>query len=295
MCGKSGVEEELAMRRTQSGLVALSLAAGLGLVYGAMASDEPPRPATREAGPGRPRGRLELIDRMINELALSDAQTQGVRDLWAQRTERIRSAGPDQAKRLEAAQWFIAEARKVLTEVQTRKFDAMQLGQLRQRLDLSDEQVEKILALGPQFRQRLDDAAGDATKRREAWTWYEQQVRALLTDEQTKRYDELAGMGRDRVSLVGLVRIDQEVWNLGLSEEQRAKIRDLQAARDKQVKAAFTTFEESLKGVLRADQMERLEQRLKQPPAGGEMRPPGGGHRSGGPGRGTRGGDGPGR
>lgn len=256
--------------------LAVSLAGGLQ-AWG----QPPPRPGGSDGGQ-RPQVRRDLLDRIINEVGLSDEQLTQVKALDVKRQERLRVAGDDADQRREALTWFQGEVRKLLTPEQWPKFDALLprrhdgrsdfAGPLAGRLGLSAPQVEKIKALAPALKEKLDAAAGDSVKRREAWDWYQTQVRAILTDEQRARYDEQIRNLRERVDVQGLLRVDWAMRGLELTPEQIRRVEELRVRRDRRMKEAFDAFQEALKGVLTAEQMETLERRLKQTP---RLRPPG--------------------
>ena len=252
------------MRRAAIGVAVLAVGlagAGMAVAQEAPGAAERPRPA--------------LIDRLINELALTQDQVAKVKDLEAQRRERLQAAGRDAAKRREVTTWFQTEVRKLLTDEQAKKYDSLTIfrpegqrgefvSQWRERLGLTADQVEKISALGPVFRQKLQEAGEDREKRREVWQWYQNEIRSLLTEEQRKKYDAAVTALRERVALQGLAQTDWALRGLELNEEQRKKVGDLQKARDEKVKAAYDAYKQGLKGVLTPEQMKKFEENLRR-------------------------------
>ena len=252
----------------------------LALVLGVVAS----LPA-QQAGPGRPdRPRRSLLDRLTNELALTDDQIAKIKDLEAQRRERMRAAGDDREQRREVMAWFRNEVRKVLTEEQAKKFDNLFrrrrrggrdfIARWKEQLGLTEDQVNKIRALAPLLRQRLQEAGRDPAKRREVWQWYQNEIRGILTEEQRAKYDAAVSRLRKRLATVGLIRIDWALRGLDLTEEQRSKLARLRSEREKKVRAAYEAFRNSLKDVLTAEQLKKFEENLKRmrrPPKPGIM------------------------
>jgi len=271
------------MRRTVIGAMAL----GLALLAAEVALSGGP-------GPGGQPGqgvRRSMLDRLTNQLGLNEDQVAKVKDLDAQRRERVRAAGDNREKRREAMTWYQNEVRKLLTEEQAKKYDAMRAGrpqrgdfvsEWKERLGLTDAQAEKFRALGPLFRQKTEEAGRDRAKRREAWQWLQDEIRGLLTEHQRAKYDAAVKALRERVSIQGLARTDWALRNLNLTEAQRKRIGDLRRARDRKVKAAYDAYKASLKGVLTAEQIKKFEGNLKRTPR--PIRRPGG--------RGGRGGEG---
>ena len=283
------------MRVVLRGLVVL-----LAGAWAALAADGPTPPAATESA-GRPRARRDIAERIINELGLNTTQVNQVRDLDTQRREWVRQAGQDQAKRRQAVLRFQTEVRKVLTEDQAKKFDAMMRGsvteglvdRLKKDLALTADQEQKIQALAPQFQRKTEEAGRDVTRHHEAWVWYEQAIRALLTPEQQKKFDLIANLTRTRVEMMGgIVWQDWALRGMALTPDQTRQIDELRAARDRKVEEAVKAFQTGLKGALTPEQMERFEQRMKQGPEAKPMSPPRGGRepgprRSGKPGTGA--------
>lgn len=253
------------MRRTVIGAMAL----GIALLAAEVALSGGPGPGGR---PGQG-VRRSMLDRLTNQLGLNEDQVAKVKDLDAQRRERVRAAGDNREKRREAMTWYQNEVRKLLTEEQAKKYDAMRAGraqrgdfasQWKERLGLTDAQVEKIRALNPLFRQKTEEAGRDRAKRREAWQWLQNEIRGLLTEEQRAKYDAAVKALRERVSMQGLARTDWALRSLNLTEAQRQKITPLRQARDTKIKAAFDAYTESLKGVLTPEQLAQFERNLRR-------------------------------
>ena len=166
-------------------------------------------------------GKIGLIqnEQVQQELKLSDEQKSKVGEV----ATRVREAGPQRGQgggqadreqlreRLQAMSRVVAEEEKKLDEIlndeqktrleqislQVTGVRALARDEVASKLGLSDEQKEKVQAALRSQRGQAGDGQGqprpDAAAQRERRQQLEQQVLAVLNDEQKQKWEELKG------------------------------------------------------------------------------------------------------
>jgi len=132
--------------------------------------------------------------------------------------------------------------------------------QWKERLSLTDQQVEQIRKLSAGLRDKVR-AAGDADARRAVRAQYQKDLRALLTPEQQVKYDAAIKSQQERAEML---RMDGALRGLELTKAQNDRIAALRKARDEKIKAAYAAYKASLTPLLTETQRVKFEENLKR-------------------------------
>lgn len=187
----------------------------------------------------------------------------------------------------------LASAQTADTTNHHRGFDGRKMAMHRQgrgdfkgpKLNLSDDQKTKLKAINEDYRKQLTDlqsnnsiSLGDyKTKLAALHKSHREQVNSIYTPEQKKMLADRRQNMQKRMHEMGAKSLDKMKENLGLSDDQVAKIKvqreelgsKIKAIREntdllpeqkrEQAKQLFAQQKEQLKSVLTADQLSKLD------------------------------------